>query len=400
MTETATERTGWDTEINRVAALRALCLLDTPREERFDRITRMAKNLLDVPIAMVSLVDLDRLWLKSCLGADDQEIPRGESFCSYAVAQDELMEVEDARVDPRFAHYPSVVDAPYLRFYAGQPIHASSGHRIGTLCVVDRSPRRLSEQERAHLRDLAAWVELECTVIRSNRAVLEAERTRQDFVAVVDHALRTPLTSVLASLEVLTSGSSGELGEQATRLLRIACEDTDRLRRLAEDVLDLSKVRGNRLRLRLAAVDLADVVRAAVAAVPAGDVTVLTHTMPCPVRADADRLVQVVTNVLANAVCVSAPGQRVDVTCRVDGEAATVEVADDGPGVTPEEVDRIFEPFVRSGGPGGAGLGLAIAKGIVDAHAGSITVDSTPGRGSTFVLTLPSAGPQADRSWW
>ncbi|MFD7657088.1 ATP-binding protein [Actinosynnema sp. NPDC059797] len=393
----------WDTEVNRVAALRALRLLDTPREERFDRITRLARDLLGTPIALVSLVDLERQWFKSCVGLAEHQTARGVSVCSYAIRGDDLFEVPDLLADERFADFPIVTDEG-ARFYAGQPVHAPSGHRIGTLCVIDRRPRLLSDVERQRLRDLAAWAELECAVVQSTLAAQDAERDKQDFTALVGHELRTPLTSVHGSLELLASGRFGEVPERARKLLSIAVDNTDRLVRLANDVLDLSRVRSGRLHLRPADVELADVVRQAVHAVEGTaerrGVPVVVAAEPVAVRGDADRLVQVVTNLLANAVGVSPPGEPVRVGCAAAGEVtARVWVSDRGGGVPADQLDRIFEPFVQLR-PGGAGLGLAITRGIVDAHGGAVGVASTPGGGSTFSVTLPVAGPAVDRPWW
>ncbi|QFZ21801.1 GAF domain-containing sensor histidine kinase [Saccharothrix syringae] len=393
----------WDAEVNRVAALKALRLLDTPSEERFDRITRLARDVLDAPIALVSLVDLERQWFKSCVGLADHQTSRGVSICSYAIRGDDLFEVPDLLADERFAHFPIVTDEG-ARSYAGQPVRAPSGHRVGTLCVIDRRARRLSGVERQRLRDLAAWVELECAVVQSALAAQDAEQAKRDFTALVGHELRTPLTSVHGSLELLASGRFGDLPERARQLLGIAVDNTDRLVRLADDVLDLSRVRDGRLHLRPTAVELADVVRQAVHAVEGAagrrGVPVVVDAEPVLVRGDADRLVQVVTNLLANAVAVSPPGEPVRVACGAAGEVtARVCVSDRGGGVPADQLDRIFEPFVQLR-PGGAGLGLAITRGIVEAHGGSVGVRSVPGGGSTFTATLPVAGPEVDRPWW
>ncbi|MGM1059154.1 GAF domain-containing sensor histidine kinase [Saccharothrix sp. Mg75] len=391
----------WDAEVHRVAALRAMRLLDTPREERFDRITRIAGDLLDAPIALVSLVDLDRQWFKSCVGLSEEQTPRGVSVCSWAIRGDDVFEVPDLLADERFADFPIVTDHG-ARSYAGHPLRAPSGHRIGTLCVLDRRVRRLSDAQRRQLRDLAAWAELECAVVQSTLAARDAERAKQDFTALVSHELRTPLTSVHGSLELLASGRFGELPPQAGRLLTIAVDNTDRLVRLANDVLDLSRVQSGRLRLRPDDVELGEVVRQAVHAVEGtaerGGVRLEAECARVGVRGDADRLVQVVTNLLANAVKVSPPGGVVRVRCESGGAHALVHVSDRGGGVPADQVERIFEPFVQLG-PGGAGLGLTITRGIVDAHGGTVSVRSGTG-GSTFTVSLPAAGPQVDRPWW
>ena len=141
-------------EAERLSALRALMLLDTPPEERFDRLVRFAAEQLDTPIAMVSLVDGQRQWFKARVGLDDTESARDVSFCGHAILKEEVFVVEDARSAPRFEDNPLVVGEPHIRFYAGAPLSAPGGHRIGTLCVIDTVPRALSTLELSILEAL------------------------------------------------------------------------------------------------------------------------------------------------------------------------------------------------------------------------------------------------------
>ncbi|GEA87911.1 PP2C family protein-serine/threonine phosphatase [Cellulomonas cellasea] len=151
-------------EHERVAAVRRLGVLDTEPEERFDRVARLAQQLFHVPNAMVSLVDADRLFYKAHIGTAVTQIPRRHSFCSMAIAEPATFVVEDASADPRYSANPYVAGDPRLRFYAGQPLVAPGGHRVGTLCVADDRPREFSAADRALLGDLARWVEKELIV--------------------------------------------------------------------------------------------------------------------------------------------------------------------------------------------------------------------------------------------
>ena len=150
-------------EVQRLAALRGLHILDTPPEERFDRITRLAAAHFDVPVALISLVDENRQWFKSTCGIEASETPRDESFCAHAVLSRQPLVVPDALLDARFAENPIVTGMPRVRFYAGYPLFVGDGRCIGTLCILDTRPRDLSEQELARLGDLAelARAELE-----------------------------------------------------------------------------------------------------------------------------------------------------------------------------------------------------------------------------------------------
>src|SRR5262249_43596547 len=147
-------------EAARLRALRELGILDSGPEERFDRITRLAQRVFDVPIALVSLVDADRQWFKARQGLDLNETHRDLSFCAHAIHDDSVFVVSDALLDPRFAENPAVTGDLRVRFYAGRPLHAN-GRRVGTLCVVDQRPRHLRDDDVRALDDLAALVERE-----------------------------------------------------------------------------------------------------------------------------------------------------------------------------------------------------------------------------------------------
>lgn len=148
-------------EEGRLQSLEALGILDTGPEPRFDRLTRLASRLFDVPTALVSLVDRDRQWFKSRFGLDAEQTDRDVSFCGHAILEQKPLVVPDALEDERFADNPLVVGGPRFRFYAGRPLRAPNGHRIGTLCLLDRSPRSFSEADAEALDDLATIAERE-----------------------------------------------------------------------------------------------------------------------------------------------------------------------------------------------------------------------------------------------
>jgi len=145
-------------ERQRLDLLACTRLLDSDANEAFDRITRLAVDIFDVPIALVTLVDERRQWFKSRIGLDVRETDRSSSFCSHAIQTPRVMVVEDARADVRFMDNPLVVGEPHVRFYAGAPLVLASGHALGSLCIIDQAPRRFSDTDRRRLTDLAALV--------------------------------------------------------------------------------------------------------------------------------------------------------------------------------------------------------------------------------------------------
>ena len=142
-------------ETERLAALQQLDLLDTPRDEGFDRIVRLIKEVFTIDIGLVSLIDAHRQWYKACSGLSADEVPREDTFCRYVVDCEEPIIVQDATKDLRFAQHPAVTGSDHVRFYAGVPLKTKSGHTIGTVCAIDRSPRSFGGKDLAILRELA-----------------------------------------------------------------------------------------------------------------------------------------------------------------------------------------------------------------------------------------------------
>src|SRR5450830_1857656 len=199
-------------ETLRLAALRGTGLLDTPREERFDRLTRMARQLLGVKISVVSLVDSDRQWFKSCDGLDAEATSRDVSFCGHTILQPDIFEVPDALLDPRFADNPLVLGPPNIRFYAGAPLRSPEGLRLGSLCVIHDEPRQ---------RDPADLVEQEINqqALRERTEALQRARylgevlvdTQALFIRDADRS--SVFENLLSQLLELTESDVGFLGE-------------------------------------------------------------------------------------------------------------------------------------------------------------------------------------------
>jgi PAS domain S-box-containing protein len=649
-------------EASRLAALQDLHVLDSPPEERFDRITRLAGRLLHVPIALVSLIDAERQWVKSCSGHVPTELPRDGAICSHTILTDEALIVEDARHDPRFVDNPLVVDEPYVRFYAGVPLHAPNGKRVGTLSVLDREPRSIGSDDLQTLRDLAEMVERELglpdiirlmaaiaeseeraisfmdglpdaiviffedgSVIRMNRpgrhlfdrdpatatfkvqelfegergsvlreliaiaqtpdsgaamvaraaggapfpvevtgakvgrsvpqrygviirdvterrraedelraayartstllleaeavrgeqrAVLDAageamalvaadrrflsvnrrfrelfdvaedevvghrfgelaervdrifadpetfkqrvagtasneqdafsffveqrwplkrelelystpvragngrflgrlyvlrdvtrerevDRMKSEFVSMVSHELRTPLTSIKGYVDLLLEVDTDNLTADQRGFLEIVKTSADRLVALINDLLDVSRIEAGKIELRREAVDVARLIREVVNAFRPQLETKQQHLTQMAaddlplISADADRVTQVLTNLISNAHKYTPRGGSIVVRASPQGAGARVEVQDSGIGLSEQEQKQIFDRFFRANNrvareAGGTGLGLTIARALVEMHGGEISFSSAPGSGSIFAFTLPT----------
>ncbi len=230
----------------------------------------------------------------------------------------------------------------------------------------------------------------------------ELDRLKGDFINSASHELRTPLTSVIGYSDFLADGIGGTLSADQQRYVDQIRKGASRLRRLVEDLLDVAIMETGRFRVTPVPADLAVVVRDAVESLRpqarTADVTLRVEITPdrLPTIMDPARVGQAVLNLAANAIKFTPAGGTVTVRATASDGRRRIEVRDDGPGVGAELHHRVFEKFFR-GSPGGerpapgAGLGLAIAKGLIEAHGGAIGVESTPGRGASFWFDLPEA---------
>jgi len=186
-------------EAKRLAALHALEVLDTHSEERFDRLTRFARQRFGVPIALVSLIDAERQWFKSCVGLDVSETSREISFCGHAILDDQLFVIDDTLKDSRFADNPLVTGPPGIRFYAGCPLSHADGSKLGTLCLIDSEPRSLNVEQQQALRELGLMAERELEAVQyATLDELTGMSNRTGFGMLVNLMLKPDFESEIA----------------------------------------------------------------------------------------------------------------------------------------------------------------------------------------------------------
>ena len=408
------------TEVDRLAALHGLDILDSGPEEEFDALIRVASLVCEVPISLISLVDSERQWFKANLGLPGVfETSRDVAFCAHAILDDKLFEVPDAKLDTRFADNPLVTDAPDIRFYAGAPIVLSDGSRIGTLCVIDREPRQLSATQREIVNNLAlaaahamegrrairAAQRHAAELATSERSLKEARDSAQAaniaksrFLATMSHEIRTPLNGVLGMAQLLLARGLPESDRISYAQTILTSGNT--LLVLLNDILDLSKIEAGKLQLEARAIEVAALLSStrnlfAGAAQAKGlqlDFEWVGPAHQCYLG-DAHRLGQMLSNLVGNAIKFTASGS-VRMACaelsRQNGRALLeFSVTDSGIGIAQEDIGLLFKPFSQTDSSitrefGGSGLGLSLVRTLAQAMGGEVGVSSKPGSGTRF----------------
>lgn len=260
-----------------------------------------------------------------------------------------------------------------------RPIKTADGQRLGTVCAI---------------RDITE--------------LAKVDQMKTEFVSTVSHELRTPLTSIKGYVDLVVDGEAGEINETQRGFLGIVQSNTDRLVGLINDLLDISRIESGRLQLNITTVPLDPVIREVAASLRNQieekklSLELVLPQEPLQVRGDRARIIQILTNLLSNAYKFTPEGGKISVSTRMTGSQVQVDVADTGTGISAQDQKKLFTKFFRVDSSttrevGGTGLGLTIAKSIVEMHGGKIWVESKAGKGSTFSFTLPAVAPVEPR---
>ncbi|MEY2558076.1 MAG: hypothetical protein QOE34_1501, partial [Verrucomicrobiota bacterium] len=372
-------------------------LLDTPPEESFDRLTRLAAKLIGVPSTFISLVDQNRDFYKSCFGfgeplATTRQL-EGRTFCHHAIVSSSPLLINDTMADPVFREIPTVQSLG-VRAYAGIPLITDEGQAIGSFCAIDFAPRTWSPLDVEILTELAASAMREIKLRSAVRAAQDAVRSREEVLAVVAHDLRTPLNFIKMGAQLVAEAPAAM---ENVELLGRVQGAVDLMSLLIEDLLEVAKIEAGRMSIHPQPMSPQVLIDDAI---KMSEPLALRHQMRLiaevesglpPVLADYERILRVFSNLIVNAVKFSGESGEVRVTAARGRGTVRFSVIDFGPGISPENLERIFDRFWQadSADRRGAGLGLAIVKAIVIAHGGTIAVTSAVGHGSNFYFDLP-----------
>src|SRR5581483_8391806 len=257
----------------------------------------------------------------------------------------------------------------------------------------------------ASLRDITRRKESEEALKKANEELKKLDQLKSDFISTVSHELRTPLTTIKSAVELIISGKTGPVEEDQMTFLTMTSRNIDRLDKMVRDVLDFSKISAGKMELRQEKVDLRELLGQVIGTFrPQAESSSVSlelsevELLP-PVWADRDKIEQVLNNLLNNAFKFTEQKGRIVLSARLQDDSIEVSVADNGIGIPADEQKKIFERFYQVGDSltrisGGTGLGLSIVKHFIEAHGGTVGVESEPGKGSRFFFTLPIYSPE------
>lgn len=381
-------------EEGRINALKRYEILDTPPDGSFDRITSLASRLFNVPIAIVSLVDTDRIWFKSHHGLPEEQTDREPGLCASAILSDEVYHISNAIEDPRCLTNPLVAGEFGLRFYGAAPLKTKDGFNLGTLCVIDHKPRAFTKEEEKTLEELAAIVmdEMELRL-----AARKAVRVQSEILEIAAHDMKNPIINISMLAELIIQKDDKEIINKMASQVKNA---SDRMISIIDGLLESAFIDAGRIKLRMEAVSIAELATEVIAAnqvlAKAKDQNLtLRIESKALAKADREKIREVLDNLISNAIKFTDKGKSITVTVKESFGKAYFEVKDEGQGLTDQDKEKLFKKFTRlsarpTGGEISTGLGLSIVKMLMDLHNGKILADSEgKDKGSTFTIELP-----------
>lgn len=380
----------------RPKALKKYDILDTPKDAAFDRITRIAAVYMDVPFAMISIVDDQRIWFKSAYGFEIPEIKRESGLCASAIQTAGVYEIENAAEDNRTQNNPLVTGMPGIRFYAALPLKTLDGHNLGTLCVMDKQPGKLTDGELMVLTDLRDIV-MELLELRT--AASAAVFRQRNMLNMTVHDLKNPLSSISLRAQFIikkkdNAEAVSELGLQIWESSKqIVTQINNLLLHSGTDLATLSR--------RDQPIDLSKIVSKVVssssmlASYKEQDVTMELADQPY-VMGDEMQLYEIVDNLVSNAIKYCFSGGKIHVSLSKSEGMAIIKVSDNGPGFSLEDHNTMFQQFATlsarpTGEESSSGLGLSIVRQLVEQHRGQVYAEKNPLlQGAHIVVELPA----------
>ena len=391
-----------DNEIERLQALREYSILDTLPEQDFDDITKIASEICQTPISLITLIDSNRQWFKSNHGLNVRETPRDYAFCAHAINNPyEILTVKDSREDDRFANNPLITGYPNVIFYAGIPLVNPAGFSLGTICVIDNKPRELTLNQLESLRALSRQVVNLFEFKKLNKILKESKeeiQTRnselEQFAYVVSHDIKSPLNNIIGLITILNEYQKGKFDDSGERIVNLITKSSLRLKSLIDGII--SHYIGVNIEVNTKKeidvdllfkeiIDLLDTKREYQITYTSEFKSIVTNEVA---------IKQILTNLLSNAIKYNNKEKvKIDVKVNSSPDLFEFVIQDNGIGIDKSQFSKIFDTFTTLGAKDrfnniGTGIGLSTVKKLVDKLGGSISVESEMGVGTKFKFSI------------
>ena len=389
-------------ESKRIESLKSYLVLDTESEEEIDNLTQLASEICETPISLVSLIDDDRQWFKSKIGLELSETSRDFSFCAHAINEtDDLFIIEDARKDKRFFDNPLVTSDPYVIFYAGVVLKSDENLPLGTLCVIDHSPRKLSDKQIRSLKTISKQImnllnykksmrkqeELRIQLVQKNR---ELER----FASIAAHDLKSPLANIMSAANLFSEIYASQIDTQGNLLIDSIEKSGQRLKMLVDGLLEFIKIDDLSI-LTKSKVDLIKLTKDLTKLIGNKDnIKISLNTKLKTIKTYPILLDQILINLFSNSLKYSNKKiAEIELNVSENSSHYLFIVKDNGPGISKKNQTTIFNLFQIASaedqfGNKGNGIGLATVKKIIEKLGGKIHVESEEGQGAEFHFSI------------
>lgn len=389
-----------DNEKERIAELKKYNLLDTLSENDFDNITALIAAICEVPISLITLLDSDRNFFKSHFGLDFNQSPRNISFCGHAILQEEeIFIIEDSTKDERFKDNPLVTEMKAI-FYAGVPLVSNNGFKLGSLCVFDHKPRKLSKVQITSLKALAKQVVILFELRKKNKLLTEFQKELQQrnerlvkFAHVVSHDLKSPLANITSLTRLLREENIQNLSEDSNTYLNYIEESSLTLKNYINGILKFYKA-DELIDAQKQDVELKKLFEEISEILMTDDIVFKFPTEGVLKNVNKAALSQIFLNLVDNSLKYNLDQQRlVSITYSEEPDFHKFSIKDNGMGIDLGVQEEIFTLFKTTGikdrdGKEGTGIGLATVKSLVSKLGGTIFLESEPGKGSIFTFTI------------
>lgn len=376
-------------------------------EDEFKSLTKLAAQISDKPMALINLVDSDRMWSLAGYEMELEDIARNETVCQYTILDDKQVEIEDLSRHPLFEDKEYVINEPKLRYYAGTPLKATDGNRIGSLCVYDKEANKMEAWQFESLQIIAEEIMARLDLRLSEKNLQKLNKQKDEVLQIVSHDMRNPLSAILGITKLIKEQNS-ENGKEIKEYMGMIEQSAEHLLKQVDELMNVSQIESGSLDLNPSPVninestrDIVDLHRSAAAVKKIDIKTELNAKENEKGWFDEIRYEQIIGNLVTNAIKFTREGGQVTVRVSYPEESEKSEntglelqVKDNGIGIPEKFMDILFTKYGVHGREGtngekSIGLGLPFLKNLVDTHGGNISVDSEEEKGTAFTVFLP-----------